>query len=373
MARKKKSFDYQYWFYDNQYDSALTFIQFLEDLVRDKKLRVNVLLVASKVPLQEELDWSPKPFSVTIKNKPPVFTMTSIKKVDGTPVARARAVVVRYENTPIYMIISDSRATDFKQAVTKLMRRHYPTISRVFLTTSEIRKILQTLEKKMNCEIEVDSSMGERHIVGRTKSTERQITYTNKPYQEVFDDIESKDGWLQSIKFTTFRKQKRSEENKLVPPGFSGFISRDCFLSCKRDFRPIIQTIIPMAIQFVSKRYHYMDVRAQTAPATEPEPVVIKFDKQVFTDISQNKPFIKALGELEHCSVSAYHSNPYVHVSLLDYLDGSSYDIWVVSTDRIVVIPQLSASAASLDRLLNHVYEIVREGHVEDYAEAITV
>jgi hypothetical protein len=52
---------------------------------------------------------------------------------------------------------------------------------------------------------------------------------------------------------------------------------------------------------------------------------------------------------------------------MLDYLDGSSYDVWVLATDRLVIIPQFSASMASFSRLVNHIFERIHEGKVEKY------
>jgi len=41
----------------------------------------------------------------------------------------------------------------------------------------------------------------------------------------------------------------------------------------------------------------------------------------------------------------------------------------VLSTDRMAIIPQFSASTASMKRLVNHVFERIHEGKVEKYEE----
>ena len=48
-------------------------------------------------------------------------------------------------------------------------------------------------------------------------------------------------------------------------------------------------------------------------------------------------------------------------------MDGSSYDLWAVTSDRLVIIPQIRASGASMRRLVNHVFEGMGEGSVERY------
>jgi hypothetical protein len=54
----------------------------------------------------------------------------------------------------------------------------------------------------------------------------------------------------------------------------------------------------------------------------------------------------------------------------LDYYDGSSFDVWVVSNNRIVVVPQFRGSLQAIKRLVNHIFDTYAEGQIEDYTEA---
>jgi hypothetical protein len=56
-----------------------------------------------------------------------------------------------------------------------------------------------------------------------------------------------------------------------------------------------------------------------------------------------------------------------VNVSLVDYLDGSSFDVWVLSNKEITLVPQLRASEASIARLMNHIFEKFGEGIIKEY------
>ena len=58
------------------------------------------------------------------------------------------------------------------------------------------------------------------------------------------------------------------------------------------------------------------------------------------------------------------HGNPYIHMSVADYTDGSSYDLWVVNPKRIVIVPQIRATEGSLSRLTNHIFEQFKEGEI---------
>ena len=74
-----------------------------------------------------------------------------------------------------------------------------------------------------------------------------------------------------------------------------------------------------------------------------------------------------ALGRFGHGTCTVLHGNPYVHLSIVDNLDYSSADVWVVSQNQILIVPQLTASAAGLKRIVNHIFEHFREGQLSEY------
>ena len=60
--------------------------------------------------------------------------------------------------------------------------------------------------------------------------------------------------------------------------------------------------------------------------------------------------------------IAVLHENPYVHISLIDFFDGSAYDIFATSRKAVTIVPQVGASPFSLNRLCNHIFENFREG-----------
>jgi len=76
---------------------------------------------------------------------------------------------------------------------------------------------------------------------------------------------------------------------------------------------------------------------------------------------------VEALGRFPHGTCTILHANPYVHLSVVDNLDYSSADVWVVAQNQILIVPQLKASAAGLKRIVNHIFEHFREGKLSEY------
>lgn len=55
------------------------------------------------------------------------------------------------------------------------------------------------------------------------------------------------------------------------------------------------------------------------------------------------------------------------HASIADVLDGSSFDIWVASSNRILIVPGPKASVAAFIRLISHIFSEFREGTIAEY------
>ncbi len=360
--------DHHYWLYEHKYETADLFLNYVSGLVRESNVRINVLLVTTLSDLKNELqDWVPEKFSIESKNDEPVFTIQITKKVNEKKTT-VKAVAVKHPVYPtVYMVISDCKSSDFKNIVTKLMNKHYPVVSRVFLTNNEMRIIFKKLQEKTSLDIIVGFSVGKKRLPEGHKK-ESQVTYTNQPFSEVFDQIGSQDQWVDSIRFRADKVELKNG-NEIRTTEFIGTISRACYFFSRKDFTPLIKTIIPLAVNLAAVRNEYLKISVETASKAKPEPVVIKFEDDIFNDISKNQQYVDALVELESCSISEYHTNPYIHVSMIDYLDGSSYDIWVLASDRLVIIPQFSASMASFSRLVNHIFERIHEGQVEKYEQ----
>jgi hypothetical protein len=68
----------------------------------------------------------------------------------------------------------------------------------------------------------------------------------------------------------------------------------------------------------------------------------------------------EVLAELERqrsTAVSVLHRNPYLHVAVTDYTDGSNYDVFVTTPDAIEIIPGFRASMGALAKVTQRLGE----------------
>lgn len=62
--------------------------------------------------------------------------------------------------------------------------------------------------------------------------------------------------------------------------------------------------------------------------------------------------------------------SPNVHASIADFIDGSSFEVWVLSPKRILIVPGPKCSIPALMRFTNYIFEEFEEGEIAEYQRA---
>ena len=98
-------------------------------------------------------------------------------------------------------------------------------------------------------------------------------------------------------------------------------------------------------------------------------PIAIGFDYDQFADPEENTRFIRVMRNFDKAAISVLHGNPYIHITISDYFDGSNFDLWMVSPNMIAIVPQMKGSVASIKRLVSYIFDSYAEGKIMDYSE----
>ncbi len=330
--------------------------------------KVNVALVSSKADMAEILSHRPEGFTVEFKYSEPIFVINIVKRVrdEGRDhVDQIKVVCVKLDASPLYLFVSDYKPALFKSLLLKLVSHNYPQLARIFIRHTEFYQLFHSLKTK-----KVETIVNRALFYSRDSEDgvqDKDIKWTRRPFEEVFRIVDEQNGWIKKIDFKSFilkEARGRTYQEKKI----EGSISSDLHFIFKGDFITFRDYFLDPAIKIAKKRFGYFDSRSESAKDRLPEPIVIKFDEPIFGELDWNERFIDIMADMKNASVTQYHINPYIHVSLVDYQDGSSYGIWIVSDDEINVIPQVRASVASMNRLVNHIYERISEGEVAKYA-----
>lgn len=270
----------------------------------------------------------------------------------------------RYKNSDIYLLISHTTHASFYKDILYYIDRYYPKVSRVYYNTYRIHTFLNDISNSSDDTIiRVLKTVVKKGInsVGSRKSIASRIDWTDISLKEAFSKLFEQNLWLKSIDFSihSLFNNRTIETN--------GAISRDGMIVCKDGFSFFFNIFILRALEAAKKENELLRNRSRNeSEKLEAKPLKIKLRKNIFKDKSVNNKFYSSMRSMKYCGLSAFHSNPYFHASLIDYKDGSTYRIWVLSEDTITIVPQMRATVASLERIINHIGESFLEGDVSE-------
>lgn len=275
----------------------------------------------------------------------------------------------RYKDSDVYLLISCTKYNIFYGEIWHYLNRFYPKISRVFYNTYQIRDLLSELAKpSSDMGIRISKIVGKKRIVsdGARKSIGSRIDWTDISFKEAFSRIIDQNLWLKSLDFSI----RGSANDRFVET--IGSISRDGMLVCKDNFILFFNLLIIRALEAAKKDNDLLKNRARSDnEKLQTRPLKVNFSKNIFKDKAYNHRLYSSLKGMKYCGISAFHSNPYFHASVIDYKDGSTYRVWVLSDDTITIVPQMRSTVASLERLINHIGESFMEGEVSDLYQGV--
>ena len=239
-----------------------------------------------------------------------------------------------------------------------------PHVITTFITHSKLKELLinfQSVNKFTDLRI-LRASQKIRFIEpDNTQKIVSEISWPSMSLEEAFNWVAEKNGWFKSLQFEALYGNRVFADVYLTRQGIlktnQGFTNiTEAFL------KPITKLLYENIQQFKNRgRKERQDLTVR--------PIMIDFGKEQFDSIEENQKFIFAIKQFCNSSVSVLHGNPYVHISIMDYIDGSSFDVMISNSDRLMIIPQLKASAFSIKRLVNHIFDFYAEGKIRDYIQ----
>ncbi len=272
--------------------------------------------------------------------------------------------VVQLDLPYTYLLVAVSGWPFWSRALIPLIGRCHPKIVRVFLSQAELYGLFKNV-RGMGDDVSIRiikiSSRRRLRIKGAKRRFETDVLWTYKPLETAFRQAAEENIWFKSVTFELVR-QKGMDFQSL---GVEASISKYGSVFSNSFFGGFLKTaIIPMAELASEKMGFYMGRERKSAPELPPRPIVILFPTQLFRSVDDARRFILVMRKMKNASCTVLHGNPYVHVSLVDNLDGSSAHLWVLKPDEVTIIPQIKTSEGALKRIVNHVFEEWGEGNV---------
>ena len=319
--------------------------------------RINVLLLHSrKDPAREVSEWAPdddmRP-DVSRGNGRAVLTLGERGR---DPI---RIAVVRSGRRPdVYYALSDCPSSDFKARFVSMLDDHVPTISRMRLSNAEMRSIVGAAAASCDVRVRLVSTRSRRP---GQEGFDSRMDRVDRPAEEFVGAGDEGGCEIRTVGMAGMPGGGASGAPKVLT------VSRDCRFSARRGTGVLFGAVLPRAADLAAGRAEKLLAVAGTAGRKNPEPLIVRFRERVFADRGKNRAHVDAIGAMPYAALVDYSVDLSTHITLVDYGDCSSYDIFVLADDRIGIVPGFSASGASMSRLVNHMMERFGDATIEGH------
>jgi len=247
----------------------------------------------------------------------------------------------------IWHIITTGDLDFQSNCVERLIDLLSPQVSRFYLTSHEIKSIFTRFEDEGYI-IVVKKAILYSH------KEEGEISFKRAPYYRIFNEAEESDMYVDKVEFVIMKEGTTMLHGFITRGGVSKFIGG--------DIRFFYEKFLPLLADYgEEKRIKLSEKEKQDY---DPKPLALKFTEELIRGEDENRRIITSLQNLSRSSIFVYHFNPYLHVSVLDFVDGSSCDIFVSSPDEISVIPSSHSSLSSLMRIFDQLSKDFQEGEI---------
>lgn len=123
------------------------------------------------------------------------------------------------------------------------------------------------------------------------------------------------------------------------------------------DFEMFRSVVLDRLAAAASRRVQLFRNRARTRENPVVRPIEVKVGRSRFDEAGAVVDFLERVSRYTASDTAVLHRNPYVQIALTDYLDGSNFDVFVTSVDRITVFSGYQASVSALVRLTDFLSE----------------
>lgn len=284
-----------------------------------------------------------------------------VRQVSGTTLV----IGTPYEQIKLLLTLDDPEfVTDLLHP---MIEQSGPRVSYPFLTSQAIVKLLRSASRDDSVH-----SFEMKHLAVRSKIHGRpegrkvraERIWTEESLDAALATVSDRGQWMHSAEFEYQLKGSRK------PKKHVGHVSRRSTFRTRGEFEWFQRHMVEPLVEEVAAALKFYSQRSRMeSPDRTPRPIVIEYSENVFQDKAQNRRLVQALGRMQRASVSVLHANPYLKASIVDFMDGSSYEVWVLSSNRIIVSPQFRATFASVERVCDHIMSRFAEGELKDYSE----
>ena len=290
------------------------------------------------------------------------FGRTQRRTVEG------EFTIIKHPRHPaLWLLVTDARGEFLEQLLMKGMRTLHPQPSNPIFRTEQLEEVLKKFASNREVEDIQVRLMGTK---SRLPSEDTQPTmetdrrWTRRPIEEVFEQAHEQDAWITDIA-VDYRLSNRGSARGYLSVGRWGEYRI-------RHYASVAFDLIEATCQMAAERYQFLLNRARTrATQYRSRPFVIDFSFPMLNNVDDIKRLHGAVTTLPNTASVVIHGNPFYHVAVTDYADGSMFEVVSFSPTYLAVIPQGRATVRSLTALCSAVFANFQEGALKEVDDAL--
>lgn len=288
----------------------------------------------------------------------------SPREESEVPVVEGRFFVYEHQALPdTYVLLTVESREFIQRALLPFIERSYPRIYLTLISQNRLSLLLHDFKEKYGfTDLRVRRASLRSRFAGEKTRREAIIpseSWPNLGLDGAFDFAREQNGWFKSLTFEAWRNSRVDAEIT---------VTRSGVMKTDRQFLKVFDGLISPICQIVHDNHELFRKRSRRdSVSLEVRPLTINFGKDQLADEEERAKLVEAMRLLGKASVSVVHSNPYLQLSVIDYSDGSTFDLWVLNPRELVIVPQLKGTVPAIRRLVSHVFDNYAEGYVEDF------
>ncbi len=321
--------------------------------------------------LEKKFSWTYPQFQVVNPQARGIRLQKSVGRQEPRDV-HGYIVILPGSQQNIYRLISISYADFWNNVVVRFVRQSYPEMMPTFFKQNEIKESLLLLEQNLGADYRIritEVTTKEERPQQNSKRIRKYDTerrWTGLSIEDVFDQALERGQWFTSIRYSIQRRNPKTDAYAKIA---SGRIHRRGEIYYDYLHDEISEYLIEVLETQASERLNLYSGRGiKERDYQAGLPLEILYKRDIFSETSEIVRFGEVIHSYPHATKAVYHSNPYYHASIADFLDGSSFDVWVLSPRRVVIVPQAKSTEQSLERLVSHIFVDFKEGTIGEYS-----
>lgn len=264
---------------------------------------------------------------------------------------------------PAVSLLCVSTFAQWNQVIEANLDRMRPAIYRPFLRHWELQSVFKGLEGSLEAPLlirltRVSSLRRLLHRDSRRKY-ESGLAWTDRDVGDAFEQAREEMTYFRSVAFDVCRR--RESDARLSSTGAVGYVSRDGHWSSTARHLWLYQGVADAVAERARLDHTLAADRGRGDTLRPARPIIAELSADVAIGDEDIPRIVRKLRVLEHAAVSVLHGNPYLRASVVDLIDGSSFDLVMASDRRIIIVPQLRATESAVTRICRFIYDEIGE------------